>query len=61
MGATGLLAEDPRHASALVAFASDMFQAAASVRDPSTGQGVRVSVWSDRQLFSTGITRRGTR
>lgn len=43
MGATGLLAEDPRHASALVAFASDMFEAAESVRDPCTGKGVRVS------------------
>ncbi|KAG2450447.1 hypothetical protein HYH02_004949 [Chlamydomonas schloesseri] len=55
MGATGLLAEDPRHASALVAFASDMFQAAASVRDPSTGKGVRIRVGIHSGRVMSGI------
>ncbi|KAG2440999.1 hypothetical protein HXX76_003852 [Chlamydomonas incerta] len=55
MGATGLLAEDPRHASAIVAFASDMFQAAASVRDPSTGKGVRIRVGIHSGRVMSGI------
>ncbi|GFR47149.1 hypothetical protein Agub_g8840 [Astrephomene gubernaculifera] len=55
MGATGLLVEDPRHASALLAFGRDMFRAAATVRDPSTGKGVQIRVGIHSGRVMSGI------
>ncbi len=55
MGATGLMAEDPRHASAMVAFGRDMFRAAASVRNPITGGGVQIRVGIHSGRVMSGI------
>lgn len=51
MGATGLLADDPAHASRMMAFAKDILAAAASVNSPLGGSvRVRVGVHSGRVM-----------
>lgn len=51
MGATGLLADDPLHASRIVAFGRDMLAAAASVDSPLGGPvRIRVGVHSGRVM-----------
>ena len=44
MAATGLLSECPSHAANLVAFGAGMIRAAARVRDPITGQPLRIRI-----------------
>jgi class 3 adenylate cyclase len=51
MGATGLLADDPQHASRLVAFGTEMLAAAAGVDSPLGGSvRVRIGVHSGRVM-----------
>lgn len=55
MAATGLLHETPSHASDLVAFGVGMIRAAACVRDPSTGQPLRIRVGINSGPVCSGI------
>jgi class 3 adenylate cyclase len=55
MAATGLLHETPSHASDLVAFGVVMIRAAACVRDPNTGQPLRIRVGINSGPVCSGI------
>ncbi|PNH06602.1 Guanylate cyclase soluble subunit beta-2, partial [Tetrabaena socialis] len=58
MAATGLLAEDPLHATALVGFGKAIVRAAATVRNPRTGCGVQVRVGIHSGRVMSGIVGR---
>ncbi|KAG2443734.1 hypothetical protein HXX76_002080 [Chlamydomonas incerta] len=55
MAATGLLQETPSHASDMVAFGVGMIRAAACVRDPTTGQPLRIRVGINSGPVCSGI------
>ncbi|KAG2494748.1 hypothetical protein HYH03_006994 [Edaphochlamys debaryana] len=58
MAASGLLAEDPHHASALVAFGKALVRAADTVLNPKTGGGVQIRVGVHSGRVMSGIVGR---